>query len=460
MKRANIRQLLTAVLLLLTGTSMVTAQDNAYTNGQNEQIIKSQQAFREKRFGIFIHWGLYSMVGQGEWVMQNQNISYQEYPKLAQAFYPANFDAAEWVRSFKQAGAKYICITTRHHDGFSLFDTDASDYNVVDATPFGRDIIGELAEECRKEGIALHFYYSTLDWGRADYPRGRTGRGTGRGPQEDPENYFNFMKSQLTELLTKYGDVGCIWFDGHWDHDEDTVDWTRDSVYRYWHYDEIYPLIHNLQSGCLIGNNHHLDPFEGENIQIFERDVPGQNTAGWHEGGISDLPLETCQTMNRSWGYRITDNNYKSFHALIKYLASTAGRDANLLLNVGPQPDGSLPEAALERLSQMGEWLQTNGETIYGTRATLVKPQPWGVVTHKENKMWLHIFPDELASAQTEGKIYIPYTTDRKIKSAKVFSSSAPLKFKQYKEGIFVFLPKGVETQNIPDYIVELTFNK
>ena len=177
MKRANIRQLLTAVLLLLTGTSMVTAEDNAYTNDQNEQIIKSQQAFREKRFGIFIHWGLYSMVGQGEWVMQNQNISYQEYPKIAQAFYPANFDAAEWVRSFKQAGAKYICITTRHHDGFSLFDTDASDYNVVDATPFGRDIIGELAEECRKEGIALHFYYSTLDWRRADYPRGRTGRG-------------------------------------------------------------------------------------------------------------------------------------------------------------------------------------------------------------------------------------------------------------------------------------------
>lgn len=437
---------LSAAAALAISVLSLSAQEG-YT--PSPEVIESQREFREDRFGIFIHWGLYSMMGQGEWVMTNQNLNYKEYPLLAKSFYPVNFDAEEWVSAIKASGAKYICITSRHHDGFSLWDTDLSDYNMTDATPYGRDILKELAEECEKQDIALHFYYSLLDWGRLDYPVGRTGRGTGRTVQENPEGYFDFMKGQISELLSgEYGEIRCIWFDGDWDHDYD-----RDSMD--WHYDEIYPLIHSLQPGCLVGNNHHLDPIAGEDIQIFERDIPGQNTAGWHEGAVSALPLETCQTMNGSWGYRMKDQNYKSVPYLIKYLVSTAGRDANLLLNVGPQPDGALPSAAIERMKAMGEWLSEYGESIYGTRSTLVDPQPWGVVTHKENKLWLHIFPDDWANAKCSETIFIPYTEGRKVKAASSMADGSKLTFKQYKEGLFVTLPEFPE--ETPDFIVEIT---
>ena len=210
---------LTIFALLLLGSILPAIGQPGYV--PSEEIKASQQKFREYKLGIFIHWGIYSMLGQGEWVMHNQDLNYQEYPKLAEGFYPINFNAKEWVSSIKDAGAKYICITTRHHDGFSMFDTECSDYNIVDSTPYGKDIIAEIARECKEQGIALHFYYSTLDWGRLDYPRGRTGLGTGRPAQTDENTYFDFMKGQLRELLTKYGDIGCIWFDGHWDHDQD-----------------------------------------------------------------------------------------------------------------------------------------------------------------------------------------------------------------------------------------------
>lgn len=300
-------------------------------------------------FGIFIHWGVYSMLGQGEWVMHNQNINYQEYAKLPSAFYPIRFDARKWVSQIKASGAKYICFTTRHHDGFSMFDTKYSDYNIVKATPFGRDVLKELSEACKEEGIKLHLYYSLIDWYRDDYqPLGRTGRGTGRPCKGKYSDYLDFMCNQLTELLTNYGEIGCIWFDGHWDQDENPN-------YFDWGYDRLYSLIKKLQPNCLIGNNHHLAPLPGEDIQIFERDIPGENTAGYYAGTISKLPLETCQTMNGSWGYRISDQNYKSTEELVEYLKSTVNLGANLLLNVGPQPNGELPAAAVQRLEEIGK---------------------------------------------------------------------------------------------------------
>lgn len=416
------------------------------------EIVQSQEQFRENHFGIFIHWGIYSMYGQGEWALNYNGLTHEEYSKMAGGFYPADFDAAEWVSAIKASGAKYICITTRHHDGFSMFDSKCTDYDIMDATPFKRDIIAELAAECERQDMPLHFYYSLIDWGRTDAPRGRTGQGTGRPEATDPDTYFDFMKCQLTELLTRYGKVGCIWFDGNWDHEE----WEQPLDYRY---DELYPLIHELQPGCLIGNNHHITPYPGENIQIFERDIPGENTAGWHSGGVSTtLPLETCQTMNGSWGYRMTDQNYKSTDELIRYLVSTAGRDANLLLNVGPQPNGNIPAAALERLAAMGEWLAVNGETIYGTRSTLVKPQPWGVTTHKDDRMWLHVFPADAFKAAADGQIYVPYKDGRKVASVTPYGSSdVKLAFKQYKEGLFITLPEDMPA-DVPDYIVEVTF--
>nr|WP_295936685.1 alpha-L-fucosidase [uncultured Alistipes sp.] len=404
--------------------------------------LASRQQFADARLGIFLHWGLYAMLGQGEWVMTTQNLNYREYEKLAGGFFPARFDADAWVSAFREAGARYICFTTRHHDGFSMFRTAQSPYNVVDATPFGRDVVKELADACHRQGLRVHFYYSLIDWWREDAPRGRTGLGTGRPDgKEDADAYFDFMKAQLTELLTQYGEVGAIWFDGVWDQDANPgFDWRLG---------ELYGLIHKLQPGCLIVNNHHLAPFEGEDVQAFERDLPGENTAGYSGQEISRLPLETCQTMNGSWGYRITDRNYKSAETLIRYLAGAAGRGANLLLNIGPQADGELPTAALERLAQIGTWLEENGETIYGTQAGPVGPRSWGVTTRRGGKIYVHIldWPDD--------ELFVPIQGER-IRSAVQFTNKRKLPFSQDEAGVLLRL---AERDSETDYIVELTLD-
>ncbi len=315
-------------LLLVGMTASPTAQQKYQPTEANP---KARSEFRDNKFGIFLHWGLYAMLATGEWTMTNNNPNYKEYAKLAGGFYPSKFDADKWVAAIKASGAKYICFTTRHHEGFSMFDTKYSDYNIVKATPFKRDVVKELADACAKHGIKLHFYYSHIDWYREDAPRGRTGRRTGRpNPKGDWKSYYQFMNNQLTELLTNYGPIGAIWFDGWWDRDiNPDFDWELP---------EQYALIHRLQPACLVGNNHHQTPFAGEDIQIFERDLPGENTAGLSGQSVSHLPLETCETMNGMWGYKITDQNYKSTKTLIHYLVKAAGKDANLLMNIGPQP--------------------------------------------------------------------------------------------------------------------------
>ena len=438
--------LLVAAATILAQT--LSAQENYRPTPQN---MESRREFAQARFGIFIHWGLYSMLGDGEWIMHNKNINHKEYETLAGAFYPSKFNAAEWVSAIKSSGAKYICITSRHHDGFSLFKTAASGYNSVDATPFGRDILAEIAAECHKQGMRLHFYYSHLDWGREDYyPVGRTGRGTGRTgyfegkklPQIDSavfqtnwayENYLKFMDTQLTELLTNYGKIGAIWFDGVWDRDKQENGLKAET----WNLANQYSLIHKLQPGCLVGNNHHMDPFPGEDIQIFERDIPGQNLYGYSEQAISTvLPLETCQTMNRSWGYRVTDTTYKSEEFLIKYLVQTAAKGANLLLNIGPRPDGTLPDKSLQRLEAMGKWLGKYGETIYGTSAGIVPEQSWGVSTRKGHRNFLHVFKDTAS-------IFVPLeNTD--IVECKEYIGGKELKCKKVKGGMEIILNPGM----------------
>ena len=266
------------VILLLVVWSLSGIAQKGYVPAPEN--LKARKEFQDNKFGIFLHWGLYSMLAQGEWVMTNQNLNHLEYRKLASGFYPSRFDAAEWVAAIKASGAKYICITTRHHEGFSMWNTQYSDYNIVKATPFQRDILKELAEECKKQGINLHFYYSHLDWDREDYPIGRTGRGTGRSGKSDWKSYYRFMNDQLAELITKY-DPAMIWFDGLWDQDQNPdFDWQLP---------EQYAMIHRLKPACLIGNNHHQVPFAGEDIQIFERDLPGENKAGLSGQDISCL---------------------------------------------------------------------------------------------------------------------------------------------------------------------------
>lgn len=407
----------------------------------SEAIRKSQAEFQDNKFGIFIHWGIYSMLGDGEWVMHNKDINYEEYPRLADGFFPSKFNADEWVKAFKDAGAKYITFTSRHHDSFSMFKTAASPYNVVDGTPFRRDVLKEIADACQKYGVKLHVYYSHLDWQRTDYPLGRTGLNVGRPTdKQDYDSYLKFMERQLTEILTGYGPIGAIWFDGVWDHDQDKTPFD-------WRLGEQYDLIHRLQPSCMVANNHHGTPFQGEDIQIFEQDLPGENTYGLSGQDISPLPLETCLTMNGVWGYRITDKNYKSSESLIRELVRAAGKNCNLLLNVGPRPDGQLPVEAVERLQVIGKWLAENGETIYGTRGGIVAPHSWGVSTQKGNRLFIHIL------SCADRSLFLPIT-GRKVTKAVMYHGKEKVGMVATKDGVLIQLPavpSGVDT------IVELT---
>lgn len=396
--------------------------------------LQQRAHFQDMKFGMFIHWGASSVLGNGEWVMNNRNIRVQEYSRLLHIFNPQAFDAQKWVAAAKSAGMQYITLITRHHDGFSNFDTRQSDWKITN-TPYGKDAVKQIAEECHKQGIQLFFYYSLLDWYRSDYQyeTGRTGKGTGRTVKSDWNQYIAFMKAQLTELLTNYGPVAGIWFDGHWDQLENDQD--KNSLSKVdWHYNEIYQLIHQLQPGCLIGNNHHLAPIAGEDFQMFEKDLPGGNTTGFGGAAVSQLPLETCETMNDSWGFNITDRNYKSVKQLIQYMVNAAGHNANFLLNIGPMPDGTIQPEFTDTLKAIGTWMSQYGESIYHTRGNIIPVQEWGVVTGNLKTVYVHILKHINGSF-----IFLP-GLQQKVLNASVFNGNSALKFKQQPEGLFIYL--------------------
>ncbi|MFS2189719.1 alpha-L-fucosidase [Mucilaginibacter sp. Mucisp84] len=425
--------------LLLMGILLGAVRAGAQTYTPTADNLAARQNFQDMKFGLFIHWGIYSELGAGEWVMNEKHIPYDSYKRLADFFNPQAFNAHEWVMFAKKAGMKYITVTSRHHDGFSMFGTKASPYNIVDATPYHKDPLMELAQECVKEGIELHFYYSLLDWGRKDYAYGSP-IVDGKPANGDWDSYINFMKTQLTELITKYPGVKGIWFDGHWERDVN------------WHYDEIYGLIHKLNPAILVGNNHHLAPKEGEDFQMFEKDLPGANTTGFSgKSKIGALPLETCETINNSWGFNITDRSFKSSKRIIHYLVNAAGLNANFLLNIGPMPNGKIQPEFTDTLAVVGAWVQKNGEAIYGTRGSGIPAQPWGVITQKDKNLYVHVM-----TAPQQPYVFIPQLKGKVTKAALLADGSA-VKFKQQTEGVFVYL-SGVATDP-NDTIIKLITN-
>ena len=416
---------LLAVTLLLGGSAI------AQTYVPTPENLQQRADFQQHRLGIFLHWGIYATYAQGEWYLQNAGIDNTSYAVAAESFNPVKFDADAWVRAFRDAGAGYITLTSRHHDGFSMFKTTTSDYNIVDGTPFGRDVVAELAQACANQGLRFHLYYSTLDWLREDYPQGRTGLRTGRkGDKQDYDSYFAFMETQVRELITQYPNLAALWFDGVWDHDQDPdFDWRMPEFYAY---------IHSLKPELLIGNNHHITPFAGEDFQMFERDLPGENKAGLSGQDISALPLEMCQTMNGSWGYRISDTNYKSVKELVQLLVRAAAKNSNLLLNIGPMANGELPPQSLDRLADIGAWMRGHSSSVDGTTSTAIPEQPWGVTTQNAQDLFLHILtPEALPIREGLCKLVVPLPQNIKParKGAVTLLSGEPLAYELSKDG-------------------------
>jgi alpha-L-fucosidase len=433
-------------LMLLTPVVMM-AQNNYQPSPTN---LEARKEFQDMKYGMFIHWGASSVLGAGEWVMNNRNIKVDDYSRLIHVFDPEDFDPVKWVATAKASGMKYITFITRHHDGFSNWDTKQSDWKIT-KTKWGKDALRLLADECHKEGIKLFLYYSLLDWYRTDYQyeTGRTGQGTGRTTKSNWNSYLDFMKAQLTELLTNYGEISGIWFDGHWDQTKEEGAADRSSRVD-WKYDEIYGLIHKLQPQCMVGNNHHLSPFDGEDFQMFERDLPGENKSGLSfQKAAEDRPIETCETLNDSWGFNITDRNYKTPKAVVHYLVNAAGRNANFLLNIGPMPNGEIQQQFVDTLREAGKWLAKYGESVYGTRGKVLAPQEWGVVTRKENTLYVHVL-----KPVNENYIFLP-NLSLPVKTAISLNSGNVVKIKQLPEGLFIY--NDGQFKDSVDNIIKLT---
>lgn len=391
MTRVTVASLLLAVLIGGCG------QDVRLGRAQKKALTDDERMawWRDARFGMFVHWGLYAVPagtykgkridGIGEWIMNSAPIPIEEYEKFADAFNPIGFNADEWVRLAKNAGMKYIVITSKHHDGFCLWDSKVTEWDIMDATPFGRDILAELAAACKRHKIKLCFYHSIMDWHHPDaqapfYPNYND---TNRSNPNFDRYVEQYMKPQLAELLANYGPLGVMWFDGEW-----IKDWTEPKG------KELYAWLREIQPDLIINNR------VGKGRKGMEGLSAGDDYAGDFgtpeqqvpATGLPGVDWETCMTMNDTWGYKAYDENWKSSEDLIRHLVDIASKGGNFLLNVGPTPEGLIPAASVARLEAMGRWMAVNGESIYGTTASPIGRPSWGRCTAQGNRLYLHVF--------------------------------------------------------------------
>jgi len=366
--------------------------------GQKRTLSKDERMkwWRDARFGMFVHWGLYAVPagqwkgkeipGIGEWIMERADIPVAEYEPLAQQFNPVKFNADEFVGIAKNAGMKYIVITSKHHDGFCLWDSEVTDYDIMDSSPFKRDILKELSKACKKQGIKLCFYHSIMDWHHPDaqrpfYPDYNDGKKSNPNFARYVENY---MKPQLKELITKYGPLGVMWFDGEW-----IKDWTEPQG------KDLYNYVMSLQPNIIINNRVGKGRKGMEGLNKGDQEYAGDFGTPEQQIPATGLPgvdWESCMTMNDTWGYKSDDHNWKSNKVPIQNLADITSKGGNFLLNVGPTAEGLIPDASVERLAAIGNWMKVNSESIYGTTASPLGKLPWGRCTAKPGKLYLHVF--------------------------------------------------------------------
>ena len=410
--------------------------------------LEARDKFAAQRFGIFIHWGIYANYAQGEWYQHNIAIDTETYGRMMDGFCPSKFDAKEWVRVFKDAGAKYVTITSRHHDGFSLWPTKVDDgYNIAN-TPFKRDILGELAKACDEAGLQLNFYYSLMDWHRKDYPAGNAAVKCLGAQKGDYESYKKFMIAQIGELIDNYH-PGNIWFDGEWEHvkHEEDGTWTRKLD---WEFDSIYDFIHSKKT--LVANNNHQPIRPKEDIQLFERDLPGDTTGAIFSANqpmVNDRPIEQCDVIQHGvWGYKIAENRFRTPDDVVALIVRAAAKNSNLLMNIGPDGSGQLPKKAVEVMEEVGKWFAKNGESVYGTSGCPIAVGKDIVSTRKGRDLYLHFLK--------AGVDEISFKIDGEIKEAKYLACGKPLPV-VVKDGdatVKISRPKDCKF----DVVVKLTF--
>ncbi|WDV47910.1 alpha-L-fucosidase [Clostridiaceae bacterium M8S5] len=361
-------------------------------NKNYEKRFKHTAWFTNARFGMFIHWGLYAIPARGEWIRSMERISNEEYQQYFDEFNPTSYNPKKWAKLAKKAGMKYVIMTTKHHDGFCLFDSKLTEYKTTN-TPAKRDLIKEYVEAFRAEGLKIGFYYSLIDWYHEDYPA----YGDRIHPMRDNINYKNkkhnfsnyleYLHGQVKELLTDYGKIDIIWFDFSYD----------DMAGEKWQATKLVNMVRMLQPGIIINNR--LD--EKANIEIndppiYTGDFGSPEQIIPPEGIINaqgkPLPWEACITLNDNWGYKSDDNNYKSTKTIIRTLVECVSKNGNLLLNIGPDAKGNIPKKSIQILEEVGAWMSNNSDSIYNCgKSQLDKPE-WGRYTASKNKIYAHIY--------------------------------------------------------------------
>lgn len=411
------RCLLSLLLLLAAG---IAAQPTQPPLPEPER----RQWFRDAKFGMFIHWGAYSVIGRHEWARNRFQIPQAEYDRYARAFNPVNFNPDTWVDLAQNAGAKYMVITSKHHDGFSIFRSKVSDYD-MEITPYPGDPLKMLADSCRRKGMRLGFYHSIMDWHHPDYTPKRAWEVADPNAGGNLDRYLEFMKAQLKELLTGYGDVSVIWFDGEWEHKKPGE----------LHEDEIYNFIHELQPNTLINDRlYNRRPGNPANYGTPEQFVPA---TGMRDTSGQPMLWESCVTINNdSWGYNKYETEFKTSRDLIRMLVEVVSKGGNLLLNVGPKPDGTIQAEFVERLNAMGDWMKVNSEAIYGTTASPFARLPFfGRATVKGNTLYLHVF-----QWPKEGRLRVPGLKNL-VTNAHLMGRTEKLATRRDGDDILVALP-------------------
>ncbi len=441
MRHQRMTWCLLAALLLGLGAAAVPVGAKELWKETAAERDARMEWWRDARFGMFIHWGLYAIPagewngqpveGIGEWIMDRANIPVADYEGLAKKFNPTKFDAAEWVRIAKDAGVKYIVITSKHHDGFCLFDTVATDWDVVDASPYGKDLLMQLSSECRKQGIKFCTYYSIMDW---HHPAQYRGSEQAYNPTKVHEGrkteYMDFMKKQLKELLDTCNPE-VLWFDGEW------PEWYTEDDAR-----EIYSYLRKLKPELVINNRvgkgrKGMEGLSKGDQYVGDFGTPEQQIPAT---GLSGVDWESCMTMNETWGFKKSDENWKSTEMLIRNIIDTASKGGNYLLNVGPTAEGEIPAASVERLAGIGKWMKTNSKSIYGTQASPLAATPWGRCTQKaldggKTRLYLHVF-----EWPAEGKLTVP--VKNQVVGAKCLATGATLDAKSVDGKVEITLPE------------------